>query len=61
MNHQGFASAELQHKSLVEPVYLAYNRISMEIRHTLMQIATTVTDTLGDDMAVDAVQLMRTG
>lgn len=53
---------ELQHKSLVKPVFLAYGRVSGEgQRHTLLQIATAILMSLGDDMAVDAVQLMRTG
>ncbi len=42
-------------------MYLAYNRVSIETRHTLLQIATAVADALGDDIAVDAVQPMRTG
>ena len=42
-------------------MYLVYNRVLTDTRYTLMQIATAVADTLGDDMAVDAVQPMRTG
>ena len=54
---------ELQHKSLVEPIFLAYKRVSSGEgeRITLMQIACSVVEALADRSAVDAVQPMRTG
>ena len=57
----GLAGSKLQHKSLIEPVFLAYGRVSAEMRYTLIQIATAVSDSLGDDYTVDAVQPMHTG
>ncbi len=57
----GLAGGELQHKSLIKAVFLSYGRVSAEMRYTLIQIATAVSDLLGDDCAVDAVQPMRTG
>ena len=56
-----FGGAEVEHKAVVELVFLAYNHVSTETRHTLIQVATTVAQSVGDDMAVDAVQLMRMG
>ncbi len=56
-----FSGPEIQHKSVVEPVFLAYNCVSTETRHTLMQVATAITQSLGDEMAIDAVQPMRMG
>ena len=57
-----FTGEELQHKSLVEPIFLAYNRVSSaEMRLTLIQVATSVTDSLGDNSALDTVQPMQTG
>ncbi len=61
VGQMGFAGAELQHKSLVEPVFLAYNRVSAETQYTLMQIATAISDSLSDDCAVDAVQPIHIG
>ena len=56
-----FTGEELQHKSLVELVFLTYNRVSSaEMRLTLIQVATSVTDSLGDNSALDAVQPMPT-
>ncbi len=31
-----FGGAEIQHKAVVEPIFLAYNWVSTETRHTLM-------------------------
>ena len=56
-----FGGAEMQHKAVVEPVFLSYNQVSTETRHTLMQVATAVAQSMGDYTAVDAVQPMRTG
>ncbi len=56
-----FSGPELQHKSVVEPIFLAYNHVSTETRHMLMQVATAIAQSLGDDTAVDVVQPMRTG
>ena len=57
-----FSGLELQHKSVVEPVFLAYNRVSAEgPRPLLMQIVTAVVETLDDVQAVDAVQPMKSG
>ncbi len=54
------SGSEVQHKSTVEPMYLAYKRISTEAgRLSLMQVATAVVQALQDNTAVDAVQLMR--
>ncbi len=56
------SGSEVQHKSTVEPVYLAYKRISTEAgRLSLIQVATAVVQALHDNTAVDAVQLMRNG
>ncbi len=57
------AGQELQHKSLVEPVFLVYQLVSsgFEERISLMQIACAVVQTLNDVHSVDAVQPMRTG
>ena len=56
---------ELQYKSLIEPVFLVYNRVSSGSsgpqRVTLMQIACAVVEALNDSTAVDAVQLMKLG
>ncbi len=52
----------MQHKSHVEPVFLAYNRVSRGDQWvTLMQIANAVVDALNDSLAVDAVQPMKSG
>ncbi len=57
-----FSGPELQHKSMIEPVFLAYNRVSNEgACLSLIQIATSVVDSLGDSGVVDAVQPMKTG
>ncbi len=57
-----FSGPELQYKSVVELVFLAYNRVSVEgPRPSLMQIVTAVVETLDDAQAVDAVQPMRSG
>ena len=54
---------ELQHKSLVEPIFLAYKRVSSGVGEwiTLMQIACSVVEALNDNVAVDVVQPMKTG
>ncbi len=53
---------ELQHKSTVEPVFLAYNRVGNDgQRVSLMQIATAVVDTLKNAQAVDTIQPMKLG
>ncbi len=58
----GFTRPELQHKAVVEPVFLAYNRISTEgSRIALMQVATAVVDALNDPGALDTVQPMKSG
>ena len=56
-----FGGVEVQHKAVVELVFLAYNHISTETRHTLIQVATAVAQSVGNDTAVDAVQPMRIG
>ncbi len=53
---------EVQHKMTVEPIFLAYKWVSLKAgRLSLMQIATVVVQTLGDEDVVDAVQPMRSG
>ena len=53
---------EVQHKTTVEPIFLAYKCVSLEVgRLSLMQIATVVVQSLGDEGVVDAVQPMRSG
>ena len=53
---------EMQHKSLVEPIFLAYNRVSLGSGHTpLMDIATAAVQALNNPQAMDVVQLMHTG
>ncbi len=53
---------ESQHKLLVEPVFLAYNRVSRGAqRVTLLQIACAIVDALNDSAVVDAVQPMKSG
>ena len=53
---------ELQHKSLVEPVFLAFNRVAAgSQRISLMQIAYAVVEALNDPQAVDAIQPMKCG
>ena len=60
--HLDFSGPEIQHKSVVEPVFLAYNRVSTDgSRISLMQVATAVVDTLGEACTIDAVQPMRSG
>lgn len=58
-----FSGLEMQHKSTVEPVFLAYNCISTEgSRISLMQVALSVVTALsGDEECIDAVQPMQTG
>ena len=54
----------LQHKSTLDSVYLAYSRVSPNASGScisLMQIATAVMQSLGNALAVDAVQPMQTG
>ncbi len=54
----------LQHKSTLDPIYLAYSRVGPNatgLRISLMQIATAVVQSLGDATSVDAVQPMKTG
>ncbi len=47
---------EVQHKTAVEPVFLACKRVSPEAGHlSLMQIATAVVQALGDESVVNAV------
>ena len=54
------AGPGLQHNSIVEPVFLAYNRIGIDgQRVSLMQIATAIVDALNDAQAVDAIQPMK--
>ena len=58
-----FRAPTLQHKAEVAPVFLAYYcQVSQEGSHiSLMQIATSVCQSLKDLMVVDAVQPMKTG
>ncbi len=57
-----FSGPELQHKLTIEPVFLTYNRVSSDgVCLSLIQIATSVVDSLGDPSAVDTVQPMKTG
>ncbi len=52
---------EVLHKSLVEPIFLAYNRVSSRSEQTpLMDITTAAVQALNNPKAVDAVQLMHT-
>ncbi len=46
----------------MEPVFLAYNQVSVKgPRPSLIQIATAVVETLDDAQAVDAVQPIKSG
>ncbi len=50
---------EMQHKSLVEPIFLAYNRVSSGSEHTpLMDITTAAVQALNNPQAEDTVQPM---
>ncbi len=53
---------EMQHKSLVELIFLAYKRVSSGVGEQimLMQIACSVVEALNDTAAVDAVQPIKT-
>ncbi len=57
-----FRAPTVQHKAEVAPIFLANHQVSQEGSHiSLMQIATSVCQSLEDSIVVDAVQPMRTG
>ncbi len=54
-----FTQPSVQHIAEVPPVFLAYNRVSVEGTWIpLIQVATAVVQSLNDDTVIDAVQPM---
>ena len=56
VRYPNLSGQESQHKSHVEPVFLAYNKVSRGDQWvTLMQIACAIVDALNDTSAIDVV------
>ncbi len=56
-----FEAPQVMHKSLVELVFLAYQRVSTGSKILLIQIVTAVVQALKDEIAVNIIQPMKTG
>ena len=56
-----FDAPQVSHKSTVNPVFLAYSRVSTGQRIPLIQIATAVVQALKDETAVNTIQPMHSG
>ncbi len=52
----------MKHKSLVDPVFLTYNHVSLDNGKTpLMSVTAAMVQSVGSDLCVDAVQPMKSG